>query len=142
MAGMGPPPNPNARRTNNRASGFTTLTEGRKGPAPKLPERLDGDWSPAVLEAWKRWWKSPQATQWTDSDFPNVVLLATFLKGAIEGSTSAATEFRQWSDRLGLNPLARLRNRWLIENGSEAEGAAKAAEAVTPGNVVQLRPTA
>jgi hypothetical protein len=30
------------------------------------------------------------------------------------GQLSAAAELRQWSDRLGLNPAAMLRNRWRI----------------------------
>jgi hypothetical protein len=37
MAGMGPPPNPNARRRNARPARTALPAEGRKGPAPKWP---------------------------------------------------------------------------------------------------------
>jgi hypothetical protein len=37
------------------------------------------------------------------------------------GNLDAAKEARQWSDRLGLNPLAMLRLRWEIERTEDAE---------------------
>lgn len=37
MAGMGPPPNPNARRRNARPAQFQLPASGRKGPAPEWP---------------------------------------------------------------------------------------------------------
>lgn len=134
MAGMGPPPNPNARRQNKRNDGFTVLGEGRQGPIPDLP---GDDWCPATLSAWEAWWQSPQATRWTDADLGTLCLMASCYEGAMRGDREAAKEFRQWADRFGLSPLARLRNRWIIEDGATEAAAAKAE--ATVGNVVRLR---
>jgi hypothetical protein len=139
MAGMGPPPNPNARRTNSRVEGFTTLPPARTGPAPKLPGGVD--WLPATRAAWKAWWASPQASQWTDDDVPQVVVMAAKYQAALEGDQAASSEFRQWSDRFGMSPLARLKNRWLLPTDEEPatprSGRQRAAQAPMAG-VVRL----
>lgn len=43
MAGMGPPPNPNARRRNARPAAMTLPSGGRKGATPKWPLLPDLD---------------------------------------------------------------------------------------------------
>ena len=135
MAGMGPPPNPNARRQNKRTDGFVRLSGARTAPAPELPE---SDWLEVTVEAWQTWWASPQATQWHDADLPTLYLMAAVYQSAMLGDPKAMTEFRQMADRFGLSPLARLRNRWLVEPESEVEAAAEAVESKI-GSVVQLR---
>jgi hypothetical protein len=44
----------------------------------------------------------------------DVALYVRQLVAAEGGDLKAAGESRQWSDRLGLNPAAMLRNRWKI----------------------------
>lgn len=120
----GPPPNPNARRRNNREKGFTTLA-GRRAEVPKLPSVKGRRWSQATRRAWEAWWSSPQATRWTDDDVPQLVLVAGLYQRALEGDGGATTELRQWTDRFGLSPMGRLRNRWLVAppDLAAAEGA-------------------
>lgn len=130
MAGAGPPPNPNARRANKRTDGFVTLPAGRPGSPPKLPGTK---WTKDDRDTWRRWWASPQATQWTDDDVLSLTLALRLYQSARLGSIEAAKEFRQWADRFGLHPLARLRNRWVVEAGSDAERGAEAVEASVAG---------
>lgn len=130
----GPPPNPNARRRNNREKGFTTLA-GRRAEVPKLPTIKGHRWSAATRKAWASWWSSPQATRWPDDDIPQVALMAACYQRAITGDMEALKELRQWADRFGLSPLARLRNRWLVEGPDVA--AAQGAEA-TVSNITKL----
>jgi hypothetical protein len=75
---------------------------------------------------------------WDDSDLPSLYLMAAAFEAGLGGERTALTEFRQMSDRFGLSPMARLKNRWVIEPGSDAEPAAERAES-TVGKVVQLR---
>lgn len=135
MAGMGPPPNPNARRQNKRNDGFTELVAPNSAEVPALP---GDDWSEATVAAWLVWWKSPQSTQWDEADLPTLYLVAQMYDAAVQGNMDAAKEFRQWADRFGFSSLARLRNRWVIKPGTEAEAAAEAVER-TVGSVVPLR---
>jgi len=129
----GPPPNPNARRKNDRQTGFTTLA-GCRSTVPRLPTIKGRSWSAATRAAWAAWWASPQATRWTDDDVPQLVLVARLYEAALAGEQAALVELRQWSDRFGMTPLARLKNRWLVpapETSTEA-----AAEA--PSNVTSI----
>jgi len=129
----GPPPNPNARRKHDRQAGFTTLV-GCRSTVPRLPTIRDHRWSAATRAAWAAWWSSPQATRWTDSDIPQLVLVARLYEAALAGEQGALSEMRQWADRFGMTPLARLKNRWLVpppETSVEAP-------AETPSNVTGI----
>lgn len=126
----GPPPDPNSRRqqTKAQASGWIDLpASGREGDAPAWPfaKQLDGE-----LEAWEALWALPQAVAW-ESLAVSTRDVATYVRFSILGEESkdAANEARQWSDRLGLNPAAMLRNRWRIK-GDDLEQ--KRAEKVAP----------
>src|SRR5687767_8617634 len=104
MAGMGPPPNPNARRRNDRAAGFKILPERSPRPVPPCPvigERAAGIWS--------AWWSSPMAAEWHEADVEWVGLALRQLLGA-GSSPNDAKEARQWADRFGLSPQSRLKN--------------------------------
>ena len=112
----GPPPDPNSRRqqTKAQASGWLDLpANGRTGPVPTWPfaKTLDGE-----IEVWESLWASPQSVAWEAlAVSPRDV--ATYVRFSVLGEESkdAANEARQWSDRLGLNPAAMLRNRWRIK---------------------------
>ena len=127
----GPPPSPNARRKNDRLAGFTTLA-GCRSTVPRLPTIRGHRWSAATRAAWAAWWASPQATRWTDDDVPQMMLVARLFESALEGEQAALAEMRQWADRFGMTPLARLKNRWLVAAPETSiEAAAEAPSNVT-----------
>lgn len=120
----------NQRRRRNSYTGETTLPkEGRKGPAPELPEFISEEF-PLWLDAIRRWWvtiwASPMATMWSASDELSLMRLAVLQQRMILGDTKAATEVRQLEDRYGLNPKARNSLGWVIEG--EEDGAAHPAD--------------
>lgn len=78
----------------------------------------------ASMEAalWAELWSTPQAAMWEKFGWSREV--AAYVRLTIRGELGdldAGKEARQWSDRLGLNPLAMLRLRWEIERTDEAE---------------------
>jgi len=71
---------------------------------------------------WRELWRTPQAVIWEQLGWPREV--AQYVRWKVraeQGDLEAGKEARQWSDRLGLNPLALLRLRWEIERTDEAE---------------------
>jgi hypothetical protein len=124
MAGSGPAPNPNSRRqSGNQAHTWTDLpASGREGDAPRWPlvaPRNLGDLTEMVadreLEVWAQVWATPQAVAWERMGWTlEVALYVRTLVAAECGDLKAVTEARQWSDRLGLNPTAMLKNRWRV----------------------------
>lgn len=69
------------------------------------------------LEAslWRDLWKLPQAVQWQRLGWTRDVAQYVRHKVLAElGELDAAKEARQWSDRLGLSPMAMLRLRWEV----------------------------
>lgn len=133
----GPPPDPNALRRDRQQDrdGWTLLpAEGRKGDAPAWPLRSGAQVTANVLNledipltrdamrqqeresaVWESLWTTPQAVVWERQGATHdVALYVRWLVMAEEGDMKAAAEARQWSDRLGLNPAAMMRNRWKI----------------------------
>lgn len=88
----------------------------------------------AVL--WDTLWHTPQAVAWDDLQYTREVALYVRLQIAAEfGDLDAGKESRQWSNLLGLNPNALLRNRWRIVP------AVAAAPATTPTTRKSTRST-
>lgn len=124
MAGDGPAPNPNSRRqSGNQAHTWTDLpVAGRQGDAPRWPligpqglGELTELVSTRELEVWDDIWATPQAVAWERLGWTHdVALYVRTLVTAEFGDLKATTEARQWSDRLGLNPTAMLKNRWRV----------------------------
>ena len=124
MAGMGPPPNPNARRRNTTPSMVKLPASGYDGAIPEWPL---GRRTKATVQVWEQLWRTPQAQVWAQLGYTRAVARYVQLLLAAEKSEASAavlSEVRQMEDRLGLNPLALLRLRWQIDE---------------PGEVVQLR---
>lgn len=74
------------------------------------------------LLLWRQLWATPQAAMWEQLAWSREV--AQYVRWKVRGEMGdldAAKEARQWSDRLGLNPLAMLRLRWEIERADDAE---------------------
>lgn len=121
MAGSGPPPNPNSRKqTGNQAHTWTDLpAEGFTGATPEWP--LPGG-SDRELEVWTSIWRTPQAFAWHRNGWlHDVAMYVRFQVIGETGDLKAATEARMWSDRLGLNPAAMLKNRWRVRADEVAE---------------------
>jgi len=77
----------------------------------------------AKMEAtlWKDLWSTPQAVAWETLRWTREVALYVRWQVLAElGDLDAGKEARQWSDRLGLNPAAMLRNRWRISRDEVA----------------------
>lgn len=122
----GPKPDPEALRRDRPSDrdGWTDLpAEGRKTAAPKWPLcGLENGLSERESAVWREIWATPQAVAWERLGWTlEVGLYVRLLVLAEGGSMSAATEARQWSDRLGLNPAAMLRNRWRIARDQVSE---------------------
>lgn len=76
----------------------------------------------AEVALWQQLWETPQAVMWDEAHAHREV--AQYVRWKIraeQGDMKAAAEARQWSDRLGLNPLALLRLRVEIEQAAAAE---------------------
>ena len=131
MAGSGPTPNPNSRRqSGNQAHTWTDLpAAGRQGPTPAWPliaPQGSGDLTEMLaareLEVWASIWSTPQAVAWERLGWTHdVALYVRTLVKAECGDLKATTEARQWSDRLGLNPAAMLKNRWRVRADEVSE---------------------
>ncbi|WP_372699406.1 hypothetical protein [Arthrobacter sp. JSM 101049] len=126
-------------RKDDQGSWRLLPSEGRKGNPPAWPlqkwrelekqkpaeERNDAA-ARAIdtreLATWRTIWKTPQAVAWDQLGWRHDVALYVRLLVASEaGSLKAASEARQWSNLLGLNPSAMLRNRWRIATDQVAE---------------------
>ncbi|HWU21542.1 MAG TPA: hypothetical protein VN088_08455 [Nocardioides sp.] len=111
----GPAPDPNALRRDRQQDrdGWTTLpAEGRTDAAPVWPFAQAAE---RELEVWSAIWSTPQSVAWQRLGWlHDVALYVRHLVLAENGDLKAAGEARQWSDRLGLNPAAMLRNRWKV----------------------------
>lgn len=126
MAGMGPPPNPQARRRNARPASVELPSEGRRGPVPSwpLPDTIKHTEILTALEQslWADLWATPQSVAWERLGWTRDV--AQYVRWKVQGELGdldAAKEARQWSDRLGLSPLALLRLNWRIVEDEVAD---------------------
>lgn len=69
---------------------------------------------------WRDLWRLPQAAEWERLGWTRDVAQYVRHKVLAElGDMDGAKEARQWSDRLGLHPLAMLRLRWEVAAAAE-----------------------
>lgn len=85
-------------------------------------------------ELWRDLWKLPQATMWERLRWTRDVAQYVRYKVLAElGDLNSGKEARQYSDRLGLNPLAMLRLRWsIVEDETALKRNARASAGGTP----------
>jgi hypothetical protein len=126
MAGRGPAPKPSAlRQRTNKKSGATVLTIGAaptRAAVPELPNHDDRDWHPFTLREWARWWASPMAAQWLDSDLGGLAMLALLHDEFYKtGNVEIMKEIRLQRPCFGLTPLDRSRLQWEVVRADEAE---------------------
>lgn len=134
----GPPPDPNALRRDRKSDqdGWTDLpAEGRAGDPPKFPLcGLGNGLDDREKQLWGEIWATPQAVAWERLGWTHEIAVYVRLMVAAEaGDVKAASEMRQWSDRLGLNPAAMLRNRWRIARDQVAARREAAQQATSRG---------
>lgn len=121
MAGSGPIPDPDSRRSASGAHSWTILpASGRPGPAPELPPLRS--WSDQTRAWWAGLWATPQATQWDASGrtLHGLALLYEQVQLFPGRSAGALSEMRQIEDRHGLNPKAMAQLRWRIASPADA----------------------
>lgn len=109
------------------------LAEGK--PLGNIERRLDGALEKLAIldrqlaeqarledELWRDLWGLPQAVEWERLSWMRDVAQYVRHKVMAElGDLDSAKEARQWSDRLGLTPLAMLRLRWRVAVDEVAE---------------------
>ena len=107
----GPDPKPNRVRRNTPVKEQVRAVlprEGRKGRPPGMPPWVPvDDWAE---EMWRRWWTSPQATQWDAKLHP--AILGRLLLLYAENPESS--EIRQIEQQLGLTPKAMRDLGWRV----------------------------
>lgn len=78
-------------------------------------------------ELWRALWRTPQAVEWARLRWTRTVAQYVRWKAQAElGDLKAGAEARQYEDRLGLNSLAMLRLRWVVEDTAPAQAKPKA----------------
>ena len=113
MAGMGPAPSPNRRRTTDtfNVEKVTVTADGRtRGPA------LAADYGPEVRAWYATWRKSAQARAFTPTDWQRLLMVAYVVE---KPDVKLMTEIRQNEALLGATPLDRLRARIAVEPKDE-----------------------
>lgn len=120
MAGMGPAPSPNRRRTNADTFGAEKVTvqaDGRtRGPA------LAGSYGPETRAWYSTWRKSAQARTFTPTDWQRLAMLAPLVDIFFrEPDVKLMTEIRQNEALLGATPLDRLRARISVQAKPETQ---------------------
>ena len=90
---------------------------------------------------WAELWSTPQAVMWEQSyAHREVAQYVRWKVRAEQGDIKAAGEARQWSDRLGLNPLAMLRLRIEVARADEVEDRGQRRRASAPKKTVRKDP--
>lgn len=121
----GPPPKENPIRRNAREVPWTDLPKaGRKGRAPALPKQI------TLRSAGKAWWsaawKTPESTQWGDSELQLAARRAELEDVWQErGDLKVLPEMRHLETMLCMTPKARKEARWRIVDGDEPAEKAK-----------------
>lgn len=86
------------------------------------------------VQLWRQLWRLPQAVAWERLHWLRDV--AQYVRHKVLGELGdldAAKEARQWSDRLGLSPMAMLRLRWqIVQDETAARRQTRTDQPATP----------
>lgn len=132
MAGRGPAPKDPAKRRRRNADPVPTRTVAEDGQqrGPDLP---DGpEWPSQTISWWETWRASPQAQEFTSTDWD--FLLDTALLHAMfwSGDTKVAAELRLRVAKFGATPEDRARLRLEVGQAEAAGQRPKAAKPTLP----------
>lgn len=125
MPGTGPAPKHPDRRVNRapKARGEWVVLPDTKIKRPALPRPTPkGGWSEAAKREWDRFWASPMANMWDESDMGLVEQLLWLVDQFWDKPTASLNkEIRQLRDYLGLTPKGRQDRRWKLPDEWEGE---------------------
>lgn len=115
---------PSVRKRRNKASTRAVLAADHDIEAPPLPEGFD--WHPLTEKWWSELWKSPMAPEYADVDINGLYRVAVLTNDFYAATTAKERAFAQVrlekaDAEYGLNPLARRRLEWQIEQTEDAQ---------------------
>lgn len=134
MAGRGPAPkDPSRRARSNKEPVALRVIETAREPQPELPEfdvqvKVDGElqsvrfeWPARTREWWAMWGESPLASDFTSTDWSELLDTARIHASFWSGNLSAAAELRLRVAKFGATPEDRARLRIQFATADEAE---------------------
>jgi hypothetical protein len=129
--GAGRPIDPDSFRSLNRNEGYVTLPRVYRGECPPWPFAIG---SQRERAKWLLLWQTPQAAAWHANNvwLDDIALYVRLSLQSEDGDMKAASEARQWSDRLGLNLDAMERRKWRVALPDEETPAIKRAGPSAP----------
>jgi hypothetical protein len=108
------PKHPSERRNRNQKQGGEWIVLPADGYKGKIPSLAGLGLNKGTHAWWKKIWRTPMATQWTEGDIPALLELAALRERLLDGKISIAGEVRLRSDQFGLTPAGRQQRRWVI----------------------------
>lgn len=112
MAGNGPAPKDRDKRQRRNATPPSTAMSAPKAEAPTLDREK---WSDETLAWWDTWVDSPQATQFTATDWQRLTMLLHLVEDFFtDPDRQLLGEIRLNEAKLGATPEDRQRLRWEI----------------------------
>lgn len=127
MAGYGPPPSENKRRTNKDEFEEHAVTVADDGMlhGPELPHEVL--YTPRTLDWYETWRRAPQASAFTGTDWQRLHMLAPLVDAFwLEPSTKLLAEIRLNESLLGATHVDRMRARIKVEQPRPQSQAAPA----------------
>jgi len=111
MASGPPPKDPDKLLRRNKPEPLKELAGGPV-PAPPMP---DGDWLPQVVTWWDVWAESPQAREFTTTDWRRLVTLMPLVQQYwLKPVAPLMAEIRQNESMLGATAIDRKRLGWKL----------------------------
>lgn len=109
MAGRGPAPKPSSERARRNKPDFepTVVSPDGSTRGPDLPE--DFEWPSATVTWWNTWRESPQAQEFTDTDWSFLLDTAVLHAEFWLGNRALAAELRLRAAKFGATPEDRAR---------------------------------
>lgn len=124
------PKHPSVRQRTNRTMHATLhILQPGEIQIPELPARFDKEgnevpWEIRTLEWWEAIWSSPMAPEFQKSDIEGLYNLALLKQQFWKyGDPRVHGEIRLYETQFGLNPMARRRLEWQIEDTEEKQEA-------------------
>lgn len=116
MAGYGPPPSENKRRTNKDEFEEQAVTVADDGAVhgPELPHEVL--YTPRTVDWYETWRRAPQAAAFVGTDWQRLQMLAPLVdEYFLEPSTKLLAEIRLNESLLGATHVDRMRGRIKVE---------------------------
>jgi hypothetical protein len=141
MAGRGPAPKPSDRRARGNKDPIPTRTvAGEPVPQPPLTDGIE--WNPRTREWWSMWGASPLSSDFTATDWSELLDTAMLHTAYWGGELKHAAELRLRAAKFGATPEDRQRLR-IVYADADAKDAGRPSRAASPsraryGNLLSL----